>query len=153
MPSFWEEQIQEQYYNLDGTMRPEYRKQLYNDGWSEAKIGQLEQMHIRNAAIYRKVAEWQQELESKRSELKAQAEKEMRQQAECLGIEYNPPYTSVNNFTQQTRAEKMAGLDPEELLSQGFLEPDDFYDPESEADKEAYQVDSCPAYEPPDIPF
>lgn len=140
LSSFLDELIQRG-YNLDGTMKPEYRQKLYQDGWSEDKINNLEQIHIRDAAADREDAEWQQELERQRAEWNAQQEAEMQQRAERLGVPYQSPSTiTTTGFTRQTRAEKMAGLDREELLSQGFLETDDFYQlsDEDEEAKETY---------------
>lgn len=133
MPSFLDELIKRD-YNPDGTMKLEFRKELDSKGWSKAKIDNLEQMHIRDAAIDRELAEWQQELERQRVEDNAQEEEERRQRAESLGIPYEPlPFSAGTNYNRQNRAEEMAGLDREELLSQGFLEADDFYDPSDES--------------------
>lgn len=140
-------------HNPDGTMKPERRRRMQQNGWSEAEINQIEQMHIRDAAIDQEVAQWQQELERQRAEWNAQDQEEMRQRALRLGIPYEEPQlTSINHqFTRQSRTEKMAGLDREELLSQGFLEPDDFYDPRDEAAKETPSIHTRPTWEPPDI--
>lgn len=136
MPSFLDKLIQQD-YNPDGTMKPEYRKELNAKGWSAAEIDNLEQIHIRNTAADREDAEWQQELKRQQAEWNAQQEAEMRQRAERLGVPYQPPSTiTTTGFTRQTRAEKMAGLDREELLSQGFLEADDFYQVSDEDEEE-----------------
>ena len=133
MPSFLDELIKRD-YNPDGTMKLEFRKELCSKGWSKAKIDNLEQMHIRDAAIDRELAEWQQELERQRVEDNAQEEEDRRQRAESLVIPYKPlPFSTGINYNQKSRAEEMAGLDREELLSQGFLEADDFYDPSDES--------------------
>lgn len=154
MSSFLKELIKQD-YNPNGTMKPEYREKLNRKGWSKDKIDNLEQIHIRDAAIDRQVAEWQQELEHQRAEWNAQQEAEMRQRAELLGVPYQPPSTiTTTEFTRQTRAEKMAGLDREELLSQGFLETDDFYQL-SDEDDEAKETYSMPPEwkDIPDIEF
>lgn len=152
MSNFLDELIKQD-YNPDGTMKPEYRQELRLDEWSEDKINQLEQIHIRNAAADRKVAEWQRELERQLAEWNAQQEAEMRQRAERLGVAYQPPSTiTTTGFTRQTRAEKMAGLDREELLSQGFLEADDFDQVSDEDEEELYSPP--PNWEDiPDIEF
>lgn len=153
MPSFLDKLIQQD-YNSDGTMKSEYRQKLHLDGWSEEKISNLEQIHIRDAAIDRKVAEWQQELERQRAEWNAQQEVEMRQRAEHSGVLYQPPSTiTTTGFTRQTRAEKMAGLDREELLSQGFLEADDFYEVSDEDDAEETYTMPTGWQDIPDIEF
>lgn len=153
MPSFLDKLIQQD-YNPDGTMKPEYREELNGKGWSAAEIDNLEQIHIRNAAIDREVAEWQQELERQRAEWNAQQEAEMWQRAERLGVPYQPPSTiTTTGFTRQTRAEKMAGLDREELISQGFLETDDFYEV-SDADEAEETYSMPPEWKDiPDIEF
>jgi len=99
------------------------------------------------------VAASQREYEKGLQEWHAGEGARIRESVKHLPKAYEIPGTSVNGLTRQTRAEKMAGLNREELLSQGFLETDDFYNPENEADKEAYQAYQRPAYEPPDIPF
>ncbi len=154
MSSFLDELIKQD-YNQNGTMKPEYREELKRKGWSAAEIDNLEQIHIRNAVADREDAEWQQELERQRAEWNAQQEAEMRQRAELLGVPYQPPSTiTTTEFTRQTRAEKMAGLDREELLSQGFLEADDFYQL-SDDDNEAKETYSMPPEwkDIPDIEF
>ncbi len=148
-----QEESEQLHYNPDGTMKPEYRSELRSDGWSEEKINSTESRHIRRAATDKEVAEWQQELKRQIAEDNARVEAERRVRAERLGIEYKPPTPSVNKFNRQTRAQKMAGLDREELLSQGFLEPDDFYTPSAEAPPSAPSVYTRPAVEPPDIAF
>ena len=133
MANFLEERIKRN-YTPDGIMKLEYREKLSSKGFSEVEINHLEQTHIREAAIDRELAEWQQELERQRVEDNAQEEEERRQRAESLGIPYEPLPVSIGiNYNRQHRAEEMAGLDREELLSQGFLEADDFYDPSDES--------------------
>lgn len=153
MSSFSQERINKLYYNPDGTMKPEYREQLRSDGWSEDKINSTESRHIRRAASDKQIAERQQEMKRKIAEDDARFEEQRRERAERLGIEYKPLTPSVNKFNRQTRAQKMAGLDREELLSQGFLEPDDFYKPSDEVQQSAPSVYTRPAVEPPDIAF
>ena len=128
------EELVKRNFNSDGTLKLEHREELRTRGWSEDKINQLEQMHIRDAAIDREQAEWQKELERQRAESNAQYEEKRRQQAESQGIPYKPlPISNGSNLSRQTRAEAMAGLEPEELINQGFLEADDYYDPRDES--------------------
>ncbi len=149
--SILEDQIRKD-KNSDGSMKPAYRQRLQKRGLSEYEIAQMEERSIRNAKIATEVAVSQREYEKRLQEWDAGEGERIRQRIKHLPKAYEPHATHVNSLTQQTRAEKMAGLDREELLSQGFLEPDDFYDPEK-ADKEACQIYERPAYEPPDIPF
>jgi len=140
-------------YNSDGTMKSHYREYLRSRGWSEAEITATELGHIRRAASDKQIAERQQEMKRQIAEDDARFEEQRRERAERLGIEYKPLTPSVNKFNRQTRAQKMAGLDREELLSQGFLEPDDFYKPSDEVQQSAPSVYTRPAVEPPDIAF
>ena len=148
-----QERSEQLYYNPDGTMKPEYRSELRSDGWSEEKINSTESRHIHRVAINKGIAERQQEILCRSAEKDARDEEERRERAEQLGIEYKPLPPSVNKINRQTRAQKMAGLDREELLSQGFLEPDDFYTPSDEVPPSAPSVHTRPAVEPPDIAF
>ena len=141
------------YFNPDGTMKPEYRSKLRSDGWSEEKINTTESRHIHRVAIDKGIAERQQEILRRSAERHARSEEERRERAEQLGIEYKPLTPSVNKFNRQTRAQKMAGLDRSELLSQGFVEPDDFYSPRDEAAHSSPPTFTPPAEEPPDILF
>jgi len=151
--SILEDRIQREDKNSDGSMKPAYRQRLQKRGFSEYEIAQMEERSIRNAKIAIEVAVSQREYEKPLQEWDAGEGARILQSVKHLPKAYETPATSVNGLTRQTRAEKMAGLDPEELLSQGFVEPDDFYNPENETDKEAYQAYKRPAYEPPDIPF
>ena len=148
-----EEMSEQLHYNSDGTMKPEYRSELRSDGWSEEKINSAESRHIHRVAINKGIAERQQEILRRSAEKDAQFEKERRERAEQLGIEYKPLPPSVNKINRQTRAQKMAGLDREELLSQGFVEADDFYSPRDKAAHSSPPTFTPPAEEPPDILF
>lgn len=129
MPNFLNELLQRD-YNPDGTMKLEFREELRSRGWSEQRISLIEQTSIRHATVDRELAEWQQKLELERAEWNVQNEEERRQRAEQLGLPYQPlPFSTATNYNRPYLAEEMAGLDREELLSQGFLEADDFYDP------------------------
>ncbi len=153
MRSIIEEWIQRDDQNPDGSMKPEYRQRLQSKGFSEHQIAQMEERGMLNVKTDLEVAVSQREYEKNLQEWEDGEGARIRQQVQHLPKAYEHHATPVNMLMSQTRAEKMSGLDPEELLSQGFLEPDDFYDPEDEADKEAYNVHERPAYEPPDIPF
>ncbi len=148
MPDVLQEQIRKKYYNSDGSMKPSYRDSLRSRGWTENDIDQTEQMHIRNAAIDQKVADWQQELKRQLAEQKIEKESG---RVESLEIPNNT--LSTNKLTQPTRAEQMAGLDVEELLSQGFLEPDDFYDSQNESSEQESSGYVLADLEGPDIWF
>lgn len=130
----------QQDYNPDGTMKPEYRDELRSKGISEVEIDQREQRHIRNAKLALEVQQLQQQLEHERAEEEAQWEQERLSRDEeraHLNIvrEKVSPSISRNEVDTSSmtplerRADLMNGLDREELLSQGFVEPDDFYNP------------------------
>jgi len=116
--------------NSDGSMKPAYRERLQRRGFSEYEIAQMEERSIRVAKIATEVAVSQREYEKRLQEWDAGEGARIRESVKHLPKAYEIPGTSVNGLTRQTRAEKMAGLNREELLSQGFLEPDDFYNPE-----------------------
>ncbi len=133
----------QQDYNPDGTMKPEYREKLRSEGMDEAEINQWEERHIRNAKLDLEVRQWQQQLEHERAEVEAQWEQERLSRNEeraHLNIvrEKVSPSISRNEVDTSSmtplerRAYLMSGLDREELLSQGFVEPDDFYNPADE---------------------
>ena len=130
-------------YNIDGTMKPEYREKLRSGGMDETEINQWEERHIRNAKLDLEVQQWQQQLEHERAEVEAQWEQERLSRDEervHLNIvrEKVSPSISRNEVDTSSmtplerRADLMNGLDREELLSQGFVEPDDFYNPADE---------------------
>lgn len=143
-------------YNPDGSMKLKRREELRTAGWDEDEINNLEQIHIRNAEIDRKQAEWEKELQRQIAESNAQEEQERRQRAEREGIPYKPlPISNGNNANMQTRVEAMAGLDREELINQGFLEADDYYNPRQEStsssrsnSKPKKKLDYDPNWEP-----
>ena len=153
MMSILKEWMQRDDENPDGSMKPEYRQRLQRKGFSEDQIAQMEQRGILNVTTALKVAESQRAYEKRLQEWDAGEGARILESVKHLPKAYETPGSSVNSLTRQTRAEKMAGLDPEELLSQGFVEMDDFYNPEDEADEEAPKVYERPAYDPPDIPF
>ena len=149
-----QERNKKENYNPDGTMKPHYREDLRSNGWSESEIEATEAMQIRKTINAREIAEWQKELKRQIAVTEAQEEEERKQRAEQLGIPYKPLSTSnQNKLPRQTRAQKMAGLDREELLSQGFFEPDDFYSPSDEVLHSAPKTYARPDVEPPDIEF
>jgi hypothetical protein len=133
----------QQDYNIDGTMKPEYREKLRSEGMDETEINQWEERHIRNAKLELEVQQWQQQLEHERAEVEAQWEQERLSRNEeraHLNIvrEKVSPSISRNEVDTSSmtplerRADLMNGLDRQELLSQGFVEPDDFYSPADE---------------------
>lgn len=137
------DKLSQQDYNIDGTMKPEYREELRSKGVSEVEIDQREQRHIRNAKLDLEVQQLQQQLEHERAEVEAQWEQERlsrdKERAHSnIAREKVSPSISSNELdtTSMTplerRAHLMNGLDREELLSQGFVEPDDFYNPADE---------------------
>lgn len=130
-------------YNIDGTMKPEYREKLRSEGMDETEINQWEERHVRNAKLDLEVQQWQQQLEHERAEVEAQWEQERLSRDEeraHLNIvrEKVSPSISRNEVDTSSmtplerRVHLMSGLDREELLSQGFVEPDDFYNPADE---------------------
>ncbi len=152
MPDVLKEQIRKKYYNPDGSMKPTYRDSLRSRGWTENDIDQTEQMHIRNAAIDKEVADWQQELKRQLAEESTQKPEKNCERVGSLEVPSKPTSAS-NKLTHSTRAEQMAGLDVEELLSQGFLEPDDFYDPQDESNEQESSGYALADLEAPDIWF
>jgi hypothetical protein len=133
----------QQDYNIDGTMKPEYREKLRSEGMDETEINQWEERHIRNAKLELELQQWQQQLEHERAEVEAQWEQERLSRDEervhlnivrekvSPSISRNEVDTSLMTPLER-RADLMNGLDREELLSQGFVEPDDFYNPADE---------------------
>ena len=131
MSSYLNELI-EQDYNPDGTMKPEYRQQLLSQGMDEAEIEQWEVRHIRKAKNDQLVRQLREEHERRCAEAEREWEQEQEQRQEertRLGLVSSSVSTvDLSAMTQQERwAFEMAGLDCEELMSQSFVEPDDFY--------------------------
>ena len=140
MSSYLNELI-EQDYNPDGTMKPEYRQQLLSQGMDEAEIEQWEVRHIRKAKNDQLVRQLREEHERRGAEAEQQWEQQQQQRQEertRLGMVSSPVSTvDLSAMTQQQRrAFEMAGLDREELMSQGFVEPDDFYNPADSSEEE-----------------
>ena len=152
---------QSNFNNPDGSLTPEYREQLRNDGWSEDKINNLEQILMRDAAIDKEQAEcekqWKKEVEEGRKKRKAEREAERK-----LGIEPNFKilYSSPDRIDPkslnpaQRRKYEMDGLTLREKLEQGHIHMDDLIDKnyaEKEDDlDEGWHVNPNP---PPEIPF
>lgn len=133
----------QQDYNIDGTMKPEYREKLRSEGMNEVEVNQWEERHIRNAKLDLEVQQLQQQLEHERAEVEAQWEQERLSRDEerahlNIAREKVSPSISSNEVDTSSmtplerRAHLMNGLNREELLSQGFVEPDDFYNPADE---------------------
>lgn len=133
MSSYLDELIQRE-YNPDGTMKPEYREQLRSSGMDEAEIEQWELRHIRNARLEQETQLLQQQLKHEQAEMEAQWEQDYQQRQEeraQLGLVSSQVLTvdlSGMSLEERYRFE-VAGLDREDLMSQGFMEPDDFYNP------------------------
>ncbi len=148
-------------YNSDGSMTTKYREELRNDGWSEDKINNLEQIRMRHARVEREQAECEKQHKKDIEEWHKKRKAEKLEQAR-LGIEptvkilYSSPdridLKSLN--PGQRRAYEMSGLTTEELLSQGYIELDDLIDKnykEKEDDlDDGWYVNPNP---PPEIPF
>lgn len=146
MSSYLDELI-EQDYNPDGTMKPEYRQQLLSQGMDEAEIEQWELRHIRKAENAQQVQQLGEEHERRCAEAEREWEQEQEQRQEersRLGLVSSSVSTvDLSAMTPKDRwAFEMAGLDREELMSQGFVEPDDCYNPadSSEEEKKGYYV-------------
>lgn len=117
----------QQHYNANGTMKPEYRQELLLRGLSESEINEREERHIRNARLDQEVAQRRQEL----AEMQESSPLGKIPEQQPLVIRTNEVDTR-SMTSQERRAFEMSGLDYEELMSQGFLEPDDFYTPTDE---------------------
>jgi hypothetical protein len=127
MSSYLDELI-EQSYNPDGTMKPEYRQQLLSEGMDEAEIEQWELRHIRKAENAQQVQQLREEHERRGAEAEQKWEQEERQRQEertRLGL------VSSSVSTVDLGA-----------MSQGFVEPDNFYNPadSSEEEKKGHYV-------------
>ena len=146
-------------YNPDGSMTPEYREELRNDGWSEDKINNLEQIRMRHARVDQEQAEWEKQWKKEVEEgrKKRKAEREARRK---LGIEptWKITYSSPDRIDPrkmnpaQRRRYEMSGLTTEELLSQGYIDLDDLKhkDWDDDDNPDDYYVNPNP---PPEIPF
>ena len=118
-------------YNSDGSFKPEYRKQLESYGWNENKINNLEQIHKRDAAVEKEQAYWKAQHQKDIEEWRRKREAEKKEQ-ERLGITpvveilySSPDKIDVNSMNpSQRRSYEMSDLSTEELLSQGYIEPD-----------------------------
>jgi hypothetical protein len=117
----------QQNYNADGTMKPGYRQELILRGLSESEINEREERHIRNARLDQEVAQRRQEL----AEMQESSPLGKIPEQQPLVIRTNEVDTR-SMTSQERRAFEISGLDYEELMSQGFLEPDDFYTPTDE---------------------
>lgn len=147
-------------YNSDGSMTPEYREELRNDGWSEEKINNLEQIRMRHARVEREQAECEKQHKKDIEEWHKKRRAEKLEQAR-LGIEPTVEilYSSPDRIDPrkmnpgQRRAYEMSGLTTEELLSQGYIDLDDLnhqdWDDDDNSD-DGYYVNPNP---PPEIPF
>lgn len=117
----------QQHYNANGTMKPEYRQELLLKGLSETEINEREERHIRNARLDQEVAQRRQDL------ARMQESRPLDKISEQLPLVICTNEVDTRSMTsQERRVFEMSGLDNEELMSQGFLEPDDFYTPTDE---------------------
>ena len=147
-------------YNSDGSFKPKYREQLESYDWSEDKINNLEQIHKRHAAIEKEQAYWKEQHRKDGEEWDRQYQAQ-KQEEERLGITpvvevlySSPDKINVNDMNpSQRRAYEMSGLNTEELLSQGYIEPDQSgkFSIRSEEDKNPPPYKADP--NTPDIPF
>lgn len=133
MSSYLDELIQQD-YNPDGTMKSECRLRMLGNGLSEADIDEIEQIQIRNVRLEQETQLLQQQLKCEQAEMEAQWEQDYQPRQEervRLGVVGSPVKTlDLSAMSLEERyAFEMAGLDHEELMSQGFMEPDDFYNP------------------------
>lgn len=117
----------QQHYNANGTMKPEYRQELLLKGLSETEINEREERHIRNARLDQEVAQRRQDL------ARMQESRPLDKISEQLPLVICTNEVDTRSMTsQERRVFEMSGLDNEELMSQGFLEPEDFYTPTDE---------------------
>ena len=147
-------------YNPDGSMTSEYRQQLKDEGYSEEQINYQEKEHKRRDAVEKEQAHWKKQHQKHIEEWRTKREAEKREK-ERLGIKpsfkilySSPDKIDVNNVNpSQRRAIEMSGLNTEELLSQGYIEPDQSgkFSIRSEEDKNPPPYKADP--NTPDIPF
>lgn len=129
-------EFEDRYYE-DGSMKPFYKEELRQEKWSELEIYNLEQIHIRRVASDKKVAECQRQHVKHIAEWRRQRQAEIESNKK-LGVK--PSYVinyintsssnqSVFSLTKDSaRDSEMAGLNREELLSQGYLDFDELDD-------------------------
>ena len=148
------------FYNSDGSLTSEYRKWLKQNRTSEAEINRIEFVNMRDVKVDREMAEYRKQYEQKRKEWRRKREAEKREK-ERLGIKPNfkilyssPDKINVNDLNpSQRRSYEMSGLSNEELLSQGYVEPDQLrgFRSGSEEDNNPPPYKADP--NTPDIPF
>lgn len=153
MDSILEKWIQRDDQYPDGSMKPEYRQRLQKKGFSEQQIAQMEARGILNVKIALEDAASEREYQKGLQEYENGEGKRIREEVERMNKGYNHSGSSVKKLPQQTRAQQMAGLDTEELLSQGYAEMDDFYYPNDEVEVESSEVYAPIDRDIPDIPF
>ncbi len=148
------------FYNSDGSLTSEYRKWLRENDTSEAEINRIEEVNMRHARVDREMAEYRKQYEQEVAEWDRQ-EEARKQEKERLGIKptfkilySSPDKINVNDMNpSQRRSYEMSGLNTEELLSQGYIEPDQSgkFSIRSEEDKNPPPYKADP--NTPDIPF
>ncbi|MDJ0534773.1 MAG: hypothetical protein QNJ70_20210 [Xenococcaceae cyanobacterium MO_207.B15] len=148
------------FYNSDGSLTSEYRERLKQKGVSEAEINRIEEVNMRHARVDREMAEYRKQYEQEVAEWDRQ-EQARKREKERLGIKptfkilySSPDKIDVNDMNpSQRRAYEMSGLSTEELLSQGYIEPDQLreFSSGSEEDKNPPPQKTDPNL--PEIPF
>ncbi len=148
------------FYNSDGSLTSEYRERLKQKGASEAEINRIEEVNVRHTRVEKEQAYWKAQHQKDIEEWRRKREAEKAEQ-ERLGITpvvkilySSPDKINVNDMNpSQRRAFEMSGLSTEELLSQGYIEPDQLreFSIRSEEDKNPPPYKADP--NTPDIPF
>ncbi|MDJ0747457.1 MAG: hypothetical protein QNJ32_29530 [Xenococcaceae cyanobacterium MO_167.B27] len=148
------------FYNSDGSLTSEYRERLKQKGASEAEINRIEEVNMRDVRVDREMAEYRKQYEQEVAEWDRQ-DQARKQEEERLGITpvvevlyVSPDKINVNDMNpSQRRSYEMSGLSTEELLSQGYIEPDQLreFSSGSEEDKNPPPQKTDPNL--PEIPF
>ena len=147
-------------YNPDGSMNPHVRDRFLAKGFSEQEIKEIEEVSMRDAAVEKEQAYWKAQHQKDIEEWRRKREAEKKEQKR-LGITPvvkilydSPDKIDVNDLNpSQRRAYEMSGLSTEELLSQGYIEPDQLreFSSGSEEDKNPPPQKTDPNL--PEIPF
>ena len=118
-------------YNPDGSMNPHVRDRFRSRGLTEEEINRIEEVKMRHIRVDREMAEYRKQYEKEVAEWDRQDQARKREK-ERLGITpvvevlySSPDKINVNDMNpSQRRSYEMSGLSNEELLSQGYVEPD-----------------------------
>ncbi len=146
-------------YNSDGSMNPHVRDRFLAKGFSEQEIKEIEEVSMRDARVDQEMAEYRKQYEKEQREWREKRKAEKREK-EKLGIKptfkilySSPDKIDVNSMNpSERRAFEMSGLSTEELLSQGYIDPDQlpqFRNKLEDNDPPPYKADP----NTPDIPF